>query len=55
MADGLKVIYLFIYLLLAALGLCCCLQVSHCSGFSCCGAWALSHEGSPIEGFLNYL
>ena len=26
---------------MAALCLHCCVQASHCSGFSCCGAWAL--------------
>ena len=43
-----KFIY-FIYLFLAALGLCCCVRgatlrcgewASHCSGFFCCGARA---------------
>ena len=35
-----KFIY-FIYLFLAALGLHCGTQTSHCGGFSCCGAQAL--------------
>ena len=36
--------YLFIYLIylfLAALGLHCGVQASHCGGFPCCGAQAL--------------
>ena len=57
-------IYLFIYLFLAALGLCCCpwafsscgeratlrcgVQASHCSGFSCCGAWAFGTRASVV-------
>ena len=65
--------FLFMYLLLGGLGLCCCVRafsscgeqellsscgvrVSHGSGFSCCGAWALGlcglqylwHEGSAV-------
>ena len=46
----------FIYLFLAALGLCCCaratpccgVQASHCSGFSCCRAWALGLRASVV-------
>ena len=34
-------VFIFIYLFLAALGLCCSARASHCSGFSCCGARAL--------------
>ena len=25
-----------------------CVQASHCSGFSCCRAWALGHTGSSV-------
>ena len=51
-----KFIY-FIYLFLAALGLCCCVRgatlhcgerASHCSGFSCFGAWALGVWASVV-------
>ena len=46
-------LYLFVCLFLAALGLHCCMQafsscgaqVSHCSGFSCFGAQALGYVG----------
>ena len=42
-------IYLFIYFkFLAALGLRCCAQASHCSGFSCCGAQALGTQASVV-------
>ena len=30
--------------------LCCSARVSHCSGFSCCGAWGLKHMGSASCG-----
>ena len=59
----LKFIYL-IYLVLAALGLCCCTLLSlvaesrgysslqctpsHCGGFSCWGAWALGSRDSVV-------
>ena len=39
---------MFIHLFLAALGLCCGAQASHCSGFSCCGAWALGTWASVV-------
>ena len=55
---------MFIYLFLAALGLCCCawafsscgergysllqVQASHCGGFSCCRAWALGARASVV-------
>ena len=49
----------FIYLLLAVLGLRCCVQAgggllftvvqaSHCDGFSCCRAWALGTRASVV-------
>ena len=38
----------FIYLFLAALGLRCWVWVSHCGGFSCCGAWALGTWASVV-------
>ena len=49
---------LFIYVFLAALGLCCYLWVfsscstwaSHCGGFSCCRAWAPGCEGLSSDG-----
>ena len=44
----LKIIYLFIYLFLAALDLHCGAQASHCSGFSCCGAQALGAQASVV-------
>ena len=28
--------------------LCCCAQASHCSGFSCCRAWALGMQASVV-------
>ena len=28
--------------------LCCCARASHCSGFSCCGAWALGMGASVV-------
>ena len=28
---------------MAVLSLCCCVQASHCGGFSCCGVQALEH------------
>ena len=54
-SQALFFFFKFIYLFLAALGLCCCsrafsewgatlrcgAQASHCGGFSCCGAWGL--------------
>ena len=40
-------IYLF-YLFLAALGLCCGAQASHCGGFSCCGARTLGMKVSVV-------
>ena len=39
---------LFIYLFLAALGLCCCTRASHCGGFSCCRAQALGAWASVV-------
>ena len=27
---------------------CCGAQASHCSGFSCCGPWALGYQGSVV-------
>ena len=50
-------VLLFIYLFLAVLGLSCCerglfssygAMASHCSGFSCCGAWAVECAGSVV-------
>ena len=43
-------IYLFVLfiLFLAALGLHCGAQASHCSGFSCCGARALGAWASVV-------
>ena len=41
-------INLFIYLLLAVLGLRCGVRASHCGGFSCCGAWALGAWASVV-------
>ena len=41
-------INLFIYLFLDALGLRCCRQASHCSGFSCCRARALGARASVV-------
>ena len=38
----------FIYLFLAALGLCCCVWASHCGGFSCCRAQALGTRASVV-------
>ena len=54
----------FIYLFMAALGLCCCARAfsicgeqgllfiavrrSHRDGFSCCGAWALGTQASVV-------
>ena len=59
-----KFIYLFIYLFLAALGLCCYTwafwlrgvgatlrcgaRASRCGGFSCCGARALGTQASVV-------
>ena len=48
--------YLFIYLVLAVLGLRCCAQAfsscsawaSHCGGFSCCGAQTLGAQSSVV-------
>ena len=56
--------YLFIYLFLAVLGLCCCMwlslvavsgatlrcgaQASHCGGFSCCGARTVGSQASVV-------
>ena len=44
-------IYIFfnIYLFLAALGLCCGVQASHCGGFSYCGAQALGALGARAQ------
>ena len=39
---------LFIYLFLAALGLCCGARASHCGGFSCYGAQALGAWASVV-------
>ena len=33
---------------MAALGLHCCVWASDCSGFSCCGAWALGTRASVV-------
>ena len=41
-------INLFVYLFLAALGLCCGVRASHCGGFSCCGARALGAWASVV-------
>ena len=38
----------FLYLILAALGLCCCTKASRCGGFSCFGAWAPGMWGSVV-------
>ena len=35
-------------LFLAVLGLRCSTRASHCGGFSCCGAWALSARASVV-------
>ena len=43
-----KFIYLFIYLFLAVLGLCCCVRAFHCGSFSCCGARALGTWASVV-------
>ena len=51
----LKFLLFFIYFL-AVLGLHCCtwafsscaVQASHCSGFSCCGSWALGTQASVV-------
>ena len=40
--------YKFIYLFLAELGLQCGARASHCSGFSCCGAWTLGARASVV-------
>ena len=57
-----KLIY-FIYLFLAALGLCCCARAfsscgtwAYCSGFSCCRAWALRARASVVAacGLSSY-
>ena len=41
-----KFIYLFLFL--AELGLCCCARASQRGGFSCCGAWALGVRASVV-------
>ena len=42
-------INLFIYFLfLAVSGPCCRARASHCSGFSCCGAWSLGARASVV-------
>ena len=33
---------------MAALGLCCSAQASHCGGFSCCRVWALGAWASVV-------
>ena len=33
----------------------CSAQASHCSGFSCCGAWALGHTGFNSWGTWAFL
>ena len=51
-----KFSYLFIYLFMVTLGLCCCAgatlhcgaRVSRCCGFSCCGALALGMQASVV-------
>ena len=40
--------FYLLVLLLAALGLCCHVQASHCGGFSCCRAQALGCTGSVV-------
>ena len=39
---------LYLFNFLAALGLSCYAQASHCSGFSYCGAWALGARTSVV-------
>ena len=42
-------IFFFLKILfLAVLGLCCGTRASPCSGFSCCGAWALGAWASVV-------
>ena len=49
-------VHFYLFLFLAALGLCCCAQAilrcgswaSHCGGFSCCRAWALGAQASVV-------
>ena len=43
-----KNLFIFVYLFLAALGLCCGARASHCGGFSCCGARALGAWASVV-------
>ena len=38
----------FFFSFLTALGLRCGAWASHCSGFSCCGAWALGARASVV-------
>ena len=38
----------FLLLWQAGATLCCCAWPSHCSGFSCCGAWALGAQASVV-------
>ena len=38
----------FLWLRQVGATLCCGAQASHCSGFSCCGAWALGARASVI-------
>ena len=60
-------LFLFIYLFLVTLSLCCCAWTfsscgkwgllwntwaSHCSGFSCCRAWALGTQTSVVMGLV---
>ena len=40
--------YLFIYLFLASLSLCCSAQAPHCGGFSCYGAQAPGVRASVV-------
>ena len=35
--------------------LCCSVRVSHCGGFSCCGAWALEHRFSSCGARASLL
>ena len=37
-----------VFFFLAALGLRCGAQASHCGGFSCCGPWALGARASEV-------
>ena len=39
---------LYLWLQRAGVTLCCGVRASHCSGFSCCGAWALGARASVV-------